>query len=85
MQVNNVDHMQKNSSLLSKAAHQRYELDREQQKKKAKQEERNQRLKILKSEIKDIMQKKQLLLEACENIDQDFVNIIKVAENNIDI
>ena len=56
--------MQKNSSLLStieitnklirsvKAAHQWYELDHEQQKNSAKQDERNQQLTVLKSEIR---------------------------------
>ena len=79
-----IDHMLINSLLTStikitnklkrfvKAARERYKLDREQQKKSVKQDERNQQLTILKSEIKDIMEKKQLLLEACEHLDQEF-------------
>ena len=31
------------------------------------------------------MQKKQLLLEACENLDQEFVNIIKEVEKKNDM
>ena len=34
-------------------------------------------MEILISEIKDVIQKKQLLLEVCENLDQEFANIIK--------
>ena len=87
-----IDHMQKNKLLPStieltnklirsvKAAHQRDELDLEQQKKNAKQDESNQQLEILGSEIKNVIQKQQLLLEACENLDQEFVNIISQAE-----
>ena len=66
--------MQKNSSLPStikitkklirsvKAARKRCELDLAQQKKSAKQDKHNQQLTVLKSEIKDVMQKKQLSL-----------------------
>ena len=64
--------MQKNSSLPStikitkklirsvKAARKRCKLDLAQQKKSAKQDKHNQQLTVLKSEIKDVMQKKQL-------------------------
>ena len=66
--------MQKNSSLPStikitkklirsvKAACKQCELDLAQQKKSAKQDKHNQQLTVLKSEIKDVMQKKQLSL-----------------------
>ena len=66
--------MQKNSSLPStikitkklirsvKTARERCELDLAQQKKSAKQDKHNQQLAVLKSEIKDVMQKKQLSL-----------------------
>ena len=66
--------MQKNSSLPStikitkklmrsvKAARERCQLDLAQQKKSAKQDKHNQQLTVLKSEIKDVMQKKQLSL-----------------------
>ena len=37
------------------------------------------------SEIKDVLQKKQLLLEACENLDREFVNIISEAEKKNDM
>ena len=37
------------------------------------------------SEIKDVIQKKQLLLEACENLDREFVNIISEAEKKNDM
>ena len=47
-----------------------------------KQDEHNQQLK---SGIKDVMQTKQLLLEACENVDQEFVNITKQAEKKNDM
>ena len=84
-----IDHMQKNGLLPSaikitnklkrsvKTARQRYELNREQHKKSAKQHEHRQQLTILKSEIKVIMEKKQLLLEAFKHLDQEFVNTIK--------
>ena len=64
-----LDHMQKNMSLIStfkitnklvrcvKAFRQLYKLDRERQKKSAKQDESNQWLTILKCEIKDVMPK----------------------------
>ena len=92
-----IDHMQKNNLLPStieltnklirsvKTARQRYQLDPEQQKKNAKHDEGNQHLEILSSEIKDVIQKKLLLLEACENLDQEFVNIISEAEKKNDI
>ena len=66
--------MQKNSSLPStikitkklirsvKAAREQCQLDLAQQKKSAKQDKHNQQLTVLKSEIKDVMQKKQLSL-----------------------
>ena len=37
------------------------------------------------SEIKDVIQKKQLLLEACENLDREFVDIISEAEKKNDM
>ena len=92
-----IDHMQKNKLLSSiieltnklirsvKAAHQRDQFDLEQQKKNAKQDESNQQLEILGSEIKNVIQKQQLLLEACENLDQEFVNIISQAEKMNDM
>ena len=39
----------------------------------------------LKSEIKVVIQKEQLLLEACENLAQEFFNIIKEAEKKNDM
>ena len=42
-------------------------------------------MEILSSDIKDVIQKKQLLLEACENLDQEFVNIIGKAEKRNDM
>ena len=42
-------------------------------------------MEILSSEIKDVIQKKQLRLEACENLDREFVNIISEAEKKNDM
>ena len=42
-------------------------------------------MEILRSEIKDVIKKKQFLVEACENLDQEFVNIISEAEKNNDM
>ena len=43
----------------------------------AAQDERNQQFTVLNIEIKDVMQKKQLLLKICENLNQEFINIIE--------
>lgn len=43
----------------------------------ATQDERNQQLTVLNIEIKDVMEKKQLLLKICENLNQEFINIIQ--------
>ena len=89
-----IDHMQKNNLLpstieltkkLIRSVKTGRQLDPEQQKKNAKHDEGNQHLEILSSEIKDVIQKKQLLLEACENLDQEFVNIISEAEKKNDM
>ena len=42
-------------------------------------------MEILSSDIKDVIQKKQLLLEACEKLDQEFVDIIGKAEKRNDM
>lgn len=80
-----LNNMQKSRSILStfklrnklvrcvKSSWQLYELGGERQKKSAKQDESNERLKILKSEIKDVMREKQRFLEVCENLNQEFV------------
>ena len=87
-----IDHMQKNNVSPStieitrklarfvKAARQKYHLDLEEQKKNAKKNECNQQLKILTAEIKDVMQKKNILLEVCKKLDKEFVDIVKDAE-----
>ena len=87
-----IDHMQKNNVSSStieitrklarsvKAARQKYHLDLEEQKKNAKKNECNEQLKILTAEIKDVMQKKNILLEVCQKLDKEFVDIVKDAE-----
>ena len=59
-------------------------MDLEQQKRNAKQDERNQQLEILSKEIKDVIEKRQPLLEACENLDQE-LNTSRQAEKKNDM
>ena len=59
-------------------------MDLERQKRNAKQDERNQQLEILSKEIKDLIEKRQPLLEACENLDQE-LNTIREAEKKNDM
>ena len=92
-----IDHMQKNNVSPStieitrklarsvKAACQKYHLDLEEQKKNAKKNECNEQLKILTAEIKDAMQKKNILLEVCQKLDKEFVDIVKDAEKKNDM
>ena len=68
-----------------KAARQKYHLDLEEQKKNAKKNECNEQLKILTAEIKDVMQKKNILLEVCQKLDKEFVDIVKDAEKKNDM
>ena len=87
-----IDHMQKNSLLPStieltnkliksvKCAHQRYHFDLEEQRKKAKSDLRNQQLEILNAEMKDLTQRKQLLVNACKHLDNEFIQVIREAE-----
>ena len=92
-----IDHMQKNNVSPStikitrklarsvKAARQKYHLDREEQKKNAKKNECNEQLKILTAEIKDVMQKKNILLEVCQKLYKEFVDIVKDAKKKNDM
>ena len=80
-----IDHMQKKNLLPStieltnkfiksvKCAHQRYHFDLEEQRKKAKSDLRNQQLEILNAEMTELMQRKQLLVDACKNLDNEFI------------
>ena len=92
-----IDHMQKNNVSPStieitrklarsvKAARQMYHLDLEEHKKNAKKNECNEQLKILTAEIKDVMQKKNILLEVCQKLDKEFVDIVKDAKKKNDM
>ena len=60
-----------------KCARQRYHVDLELQKKKAKLDACNQQLEILKAEMKDLTQRKQLLVETCEKLDNEFIQVIR--------
>ena len=94
-----IDHMQKKKQKPStieitpklvksvRSARQRYKSYLEEQKKNTKQNERNQQLDILNTEIKDTTKRKQLLLDACHALDKDFVKLIKegAAENDMDV
>ena len=68
-----------------KYIHRRYHIDLEQQKKKAKSDTCNQQLQILKAEIKDLTQRKQLLIDACKKLDDEFIQVIREAEENNDM
>ena len=89
--------MQKNSLLPStieltnkliksvKCAHQRYHIDLEQQKKRAKSDACNEQLQILKAKMKDLTQRKQLLVDACKKLDDEFNQVIREAEEKNDM
>ena len=89
--------MQKNNMLSStielttklvksvKCARQRYHFNLEQQKKNAKQDARNQPLDILSTETKEVAKKKQLLLDVCDSLDNEFVKIVGEAEKKNDM
>ena len=90
-----IDHVQKNNVSPStieitrklvravKAARQKYHLDLEEQKKNGKKNKCNEQLKILTAEITDAMQKKNILLEVCQKLDKEFVDIVKDAEKKM--
>ena len=92
-----IDHMQKNILLPStieltnkfiksvKCARQRHHFDLEEQRKKAKSDLRNQQLEILNAEMKDLTQRKQLLVDACTNLDNEFIQVIREAEEKNDM
>ena len=91
-----IDHMQKKKkkkSLLPstidptnkfiksvKCARQRYHIDLEQKKKKAKSDVCNQQFEILKVEGKDSTQRKQLFVDSCKKLDNEFLQVIREAE-----
>jgi len=56
-----------------KCARQRYHFDLEEQMKKEKSDLRNQQLEILNAEMTELMQRKQLLVDACKNLDNEFI------------
>ena len=86
--------MQKNSLLPStikitkklirsvKAARERCQLDLAQQKKSAKQDKHNQQLTVLKSEIKDVMQKKQLSLSLWKLVKIKIKNLLTLLKKH---
>ena len=92
-----IDHIQKNSLLPStieltnkliksvKCARQRHHFDLEEQRKKAKSDLRNQQLEILNAEMQDLTQRKQLLVYACENLDNEFIQVIREAGEKNDM
>ena len=92
-----IDHMQKNSLLPStieltnkflksvKCARQLYHFDLEEQRKKAKSDLRNHQLEILNAEMKDLTQRKQLLVDACKNLDNEFIQVIREEEEDNDM
>ena len=89
--------MQKNSLLPStteltnkfikcvKCACQCYHIDLGQQKKKAKLDACNQQLYILKAKIKDLTRRKQLSVDACKKNDDEFIQVIREAEEKNDM
>ena len=68
-----------------KCARQRYHIDLEQQKKKVKSDACNQQLEIVKAETKDLTQRKQLLVDPCKKLDNEFIQVIKEAEEKNDM
>ena len=92
-----IDHMQKNSLLPStialtnkfiksvKFARQRFHFDLEEQRKKAKSDLSNRQLDILNAEMKDLTQRKQLLVDPCKNLDNEFIQVIREAEEKNDM
>ena len=92
-----IDHMQKNCLVKSSieltnkciksvnCGHQRYHIDFEQQKKKAKSDACNQQLEILKAETNELTQRKLLSVGACKQLDNQFIQVIREAEDKNDI
>ena len=68
-----------------KCARQRHHIDLEQQKKKAKLHACNQQLQILKAKMKDLTQWKQLLVDASKKLDDEFIQVIREAEEKNDM
>ena len=92
-----IDHMQKNCLVKSSieltnkciksvnCGPQRYHIDFEQQKKKAKSDACNQQLEILKAETNELTQRKLLSVGACKQLDNQFIQVIREAEGKNDI
>ena len=92
-----IDHMQKNCLVKSSielknkciksvnCGPQRYHIDFEQQKKKAKSDVCNQQLEILKAETNELTQRKLLSVGACKQLDNQFIQVIREAEDKNDI
>lgn len=92
-----IDHMQKNCLVKSSieltnkciksvnCGPQRYHIDFEQQKKKAKSDACNQQLEILKAETNELTQRKLLSVGACKQLDNQFIQVIREAEDKNDI
>ena len=92
-----IDHMQKNCLVKSSieltnkciksvnCGPQRYHIDFEQQKKKAKSDACNQQLEILKAETNELTQRKLLSVAACKQLDNQFIQVIREAEDKNDI
>lgn len=64
---------------------QHYHIDFEQQKKKAKSDACNQQLEILKAETNELTQRKLLSVGACKQLDNQFIQVIREAEDKNDI
>ena len=67
-----------------KCTRQRYHIDLKQKKKKSKSDVCNQHFQILKVEVKDSTQRKQLLVDACKKLDNEFLQVIREAEEKND-
>ena len=92
-----IDHMQKTCLVKSSieltnkciksvnCGPQRYHIDFEQQKKKAKSDACNQQLEILKAETNELTQRKLLSVGACKQLDNQFIQVIREAEDKNDI
>ena len=92
-----IDHMQKNCLVKSSieltnkciksvnCGPQRYHIDFEQQKKKAKSDACNQQLEILQAETNELTQRKLLSVGACKQLDNQFIQVIREAEDKNDI
>ena len=92
-----IDHMQKKDLKPSnielspqlirsvKGSRQRYSAYLEEQKKIKEKSKRNDQIEILNAELKDAISKKERLLKFCKGLDDEFVELVKKAEEKDDM